>query len=248
MTKPRLLDLFCGAGGAAMGYHQAGFDVVGVDIKPQPNYPFEFYQADALDLLRHFEGCGSGPCMAYLWRKQFDAIHASPPCQRYSAAAEIHDSSERHPDLLPATVTALASQGLPWVIENVQRAPMPNAVTLCGSMFGLGVRRHRMFASNHLLMVPTCGSHSRWYASVFGGRCIGRQRVTGADSGAGSRTQTWDRFDDELATGREAMGIGWMDLNELSEAIPPAYTEFIGARLLNAIAAPSTRETNNDTD
>lgn len=215
----RLLDLFCGAGGAAMGYHRAGFDVVGVDINAQPRYPFELVKADALEWAADF------------W-DLFDVIHASPPCQRYSAAAEIHDSAEDHPDLIPPTRAFLRATGLPWVMENVERAPLNTSLVLCGSMFSLGVKRHRWFESNMLMLAPQCGSHDDWYASVFGGRCLGRQRVTGAAPGSGARTQTWDKFDDELATAREAMGIDWMNLKELSEAIPPAYTEWIGTQLL----------------
>jgi DNA (cytosine-5)-methyltransferase 1 len=210
----RLLDLFCGAGGAAMGYWMAGFEVVGVDIVDQPNYPFEFHQADALTF--PLDG--------------FDAVHASPPCQRYSAAAEIHDSSEDHPDLIGPMRQRLTDWGGPWVMENVERAPMSKSLVLCGSMFDLGVRRHRLFESNLLLLSQPCGSHELWYASVFGGRCVGRQRVTHA--GPGIRSQTWDKFPDELATAREAMEIDWMTLDELSEAIPPVYTQHIGEQLI----------------
>src|SRR5688500_5351188 len=110
---PVLLDLFCGAGGASVGYHRAGFEVVGVDIKPQPNYPFEFHQLDVTTDVQWG-----------LLPERFDAIHASPPCQRYSAAAEIHDTSEDHPDLIDPVRGRLQATGLPWVMENVERAPM----------------------------------------------------------------------------------------------------------------------------
>ena len=209
----RLLDLFCGAGGAAMGYHRAGFDVYGVDINPQPNYPFEFVQADAMTF--PFDG--------------FDAIHASPPCQRYSAAANIHDTADTHPDLIPPTRARLERSGVPWVMENVERSTLNTTLILCGSMFGLGVRRHRLFESNVVVLTPPCGPHTRWYASVFGGRCVGRQHITNA--GPGFRAQTWDKFDD-AGTASQAMGIDWMTLTELSEAIPPAYTEHIGRQLI----------------
>lgn len=232
MTRPRLLDLFCCAGGAGKGYELAGFDVIGIDIEPQPNYPFKFHQSDAVEFLRN---AVLAPKM--FERLHIDAIHASPPCQRYSAAAEIHDSSDQHPDLIPVVRDLLQRTGLPWVMENVERAPLNTTLVLCGSMFGLGVRRHRQFESNVLMLAPQCGSHDDWYASVFGGRCLGRQRVTGAKAGSGERTQTWDKFDDELVTAREAMGIDWMNLKELSEAIPPDYTEWIGRRLLEQLEA-----------
>jgi DNA (cytosine-5)-methyltransferase 1 len=115
-------------------------------------------------------------------------------------------------------------------MENVERAPLNASLMLCGSMFGLGVKRHRLFESNVLMLGPPCGSHQEWYAGVFGGRCVGRQRVTKA--GPGKRTQMWDKFEDELGTARRAMGIDWMTLPELSEAIPPDYTEWIGRHLL----------------
>jgi DNA (cytosine-5)-methyltransferase 1 len=214
-TRPVLLDLFCKAGGAARGYQRAGFYVVGVDIEPQPRYAGdEFVQADALTF--PLDG--------------FDAIHASPPCQRYSAAAEIHDSAGQHPDLIPPIRARLRASGLPWVMENVARAPLDTSLVLCGSMFGLGVRRHRHFESSVLILAEPCGSHDDWYASVFGGRCVGRQRRTYA--GPGLRQQTWDKFNDELATASRAMGIGWMTLEELGEAIPPAYTEHIGLQFM----------------
>ena len=144
--RPRLLDLFCGAGGAAVGYHRAGFDVVGVDITPQPNYPFEFVQADALDCARLVIRCGTAT---------FDAIHASPPCQAYIAACRRATSAADHPDLIGPTRELLQATGLPYVIENVARRPAAStAVLLCGSMFGLGVRRHRLFETNWPLMTP----------------------------------------------------------------------------------------------
>lgn len=148
VSQPRILDLFCGAGGAARGYQLAGFHVTGVDIADQPNYAGDdFIRADALAALA--DGVpGARP-------ERFDAIHASPPCQRYSAAADIHDSSEAHPDLVPPVRMYLRSIARPHVIENVERSPLLNPVLLCGSMFGLGVRRHRLFESNVAMLVPT---------------------------------------------------------------------------------------------
>ena len=141
MSRPKLLDLFCGAGGCSVGYHRAGFDVTGVDARPQPSYPFAFVQADAL---------------AYLGEhgREYDAVHASPPCQRYSIARRIHGNGETHPDLLEPTRAALVSNGRPWIIENVPGAPVRFPVLLCGLMFGLRVFRHRLFESSVLLFCP----------------------------------------------------------------------------------------------
>src|ERR1035437_665181 len=132
MTKPRLLDLFCCAGGAAMGYHRAGFEVVGVDIKPQPHYPFEFHQGDALTY--PLEG--------------FDAYHASPPCQRFSAMQMIHHNQEVWPDLVDPIRQRLIATRKPYVIENVPATPLRVDLMLCGTMFGLRMPRHRIFESN----------------------------------------------------------------------------------------------------
>jgi DNA (cytosine-5)-methyltransferase 1 len=134
--KPRLLDLFCGAGGAAMGYSRAGFDVVGVDIRPQPNYPFEFVQADAMDC----------PCAWMI--SYFDAIHASPPCQHYAGVTAWRGDRDMHPDLVARTRDLLERTGLPWVIENVREAPITGHVLLCGTRFGLPFRRHRHFETS----------------------------------------------------------------------------------------------------
>lgn len=133
---PRLLDLFCGAGGAAMGYHQAGFEVVGVDIKPQPRYPFEFHQADALTF--PLEG--------------FDVIHASPPCQAFTKAQIIR--SKQHPELIEPIRQRLIANGKPYVIENVVGAPLVKPITLCGAMFGLRTYRHRLFESSAPISEP----------------------------------------------------------------------------------------------
>ena len=141
MTRPRLLDLFCGAGGAAMGYHRAGFDVVGVDINPQPHYPFAFHQADALEY----------PLAG------FDAIHASPPCQRFSTMTQRWARSSSRPGPDEPTRSRLRESMLPYVIENVAGAPLVGPIRLCGSSFGLPVRRHRLFEmSSPPLLVPPC--------------------------------------------------------------------------------------------
>lgn len=205
MTRPRILDLFCGAGGAGMGYHRAGFDVVGVDVNPQPHYPFEFHQADAMTF--PLDG--------------FDAIHASPPCQRYMRGGLVE--RDRHPDLLPAIRHRLSALNVPWVIENVPGAPMRVDAQLCGSHFGLGVRRHRWFEFNvpRLILVAAC-DHTAPVAGVYG-HLHGQ---AGAYPGMlPSTLESWS----------DAMGIDWMTAPELSEAIPPAYTEWIGEWLLAAM-------------
>jgi DNA (cytosine-5)-methyltransferase 1 len=208
MSSPRLLDLFCGAGGAAMGYHRAGFEVVGVDIVDQPNYPFEFHLDDALELL----------ATPWFVVEDFDAIHASPPCQAFSLAQRIQD--REHPELIEDTRKLLQSSGLPYVIENVEGAPLLDPTMLCGAMFpGLAVYRHRLFETSFPVNAPVHPAH------IAPLRKMGRpplpgefMHVVGNFSGA--------------AQARRAMGIDWMVRNELREAIPPAYTEHIGAQLL----------------
>ena len=210
----RLLDLFCGAGGAAMGYSRAGFEVVGVDINPQPHYPFEFHQADALTF--PLDG--------------FDAIHASPPCQAYTVANNIHGRDD-HPDLLPATRQRLVASGVQWIIENVPGAPMENYVTLCGLALGLGVKRHRQFETSFMIWnPPPCPhGHPGDWVSVFGHTVLERGHVVGKAKGGGNTIKRRHLGTDR---GREAMGIDWMTRDELSEAIPPAMTEFIGRQLV----------------
>jgi DNA (cytosine-5)-methyltransferase 1 len=212
VNRPMLLDLFCGAGGAAMGYHQAGFDVVGVDIKPQPRYPFEFIQDDALDVLT----ARSLPC---------NAIHASPPCQAYSSLR--HRTGGTYPDLVEPTRDLLRATGLPYVIENVPGAPLVEPLWLCGSEFGLvdggrWLKRHRGFESNVTLMgAGGCNCAGRPIGGVYG---------TGTQDG---RT----RFKFGVAGRRRVMGIDWMTTAELALAIPPAYTRFIGEQLLAHLGA-----------
>jgi DNA (cytosine-5)-methyltransferase 1 len=215
MSRPLLLDLFCGAGGAAMGYHRAGFDVVGVDIKPQPHYPFEFVRGDAFDYLSHNVSV-------------FDAIHASPPCQAYTVANNIHQ--REHPDLLPDARSLLMLTGLPYIIENVPGAPMQNYVQVCGLGLGLNVKRHRWFESNAPLWGVQCPkSHPGDWLLVFGHTVLERGHEIGRTANNGPRIR---RKHTTTERGREAMGIDWMNRDELSEAIPPAYTEFIGQQLI----------------
>lgn len=213
--KPRLLDLFCGAGGAAMGYHRAGFEVVGVDLSPQPRYPFRFVQADAMSLPAWLIGLG------------FDAVHASPPCQEVSSTRHLRDAQGkkgRTVNLIPETRALLRATGLPYIIENVPRAPLEDPVWLCGSMFGLAVergplRRHRGFEASFPIPVPEDTHRSL-------GRPLGVYGSMRDDIPQGGRTVS------SLAEGQALMGIDWMRWNELKESIPPAYTEHIGRALI----------------
>ncbi len=146
MAKPRLLDLFCGAGGAGMGYHRAGFEVVGVDIAPQPHYPFEFHQMDALAVMSDDWIANPAHNPTPL---DFDAIHGSPPCQHFTRYRNnVKDITDRYADLLAPVRASLVESGLPYVIENVEGSPLVEPTTLCGSMFDLDVRRHRLFETN----------------------------------------------------------------------------------------------------
>jgi DNA (cytosine-5)-methyltransferase 1 len=214
--RPVLLDLFCGAGGASQGYYEAGFDVVGVDLHPQKNYPFEFVQMDALDYLETQD------------LSRFSAIHASPPCQAFTALRTAWNAKP-HDDLLTPTRGYLMKIGVPWVLENVPGAPMTNHITLCGTMFGLGVgnaelRRHRLFETSWPFagLMPRCGHGQRPITiGVYGQHGRDRRR----------NVQTFFSVMD----GRVAMGIDWMSGDELSQSIPPAYTRYIGAQLLRHI-------------
>jgi DNA (cytosine-5)-methyltransferase 1 len=229
MIKLRLLDLFCGAGGAAMGYHRAGFEVVGVDIKPQPRYPFQFWQEDALELLARFiELAAKG----FANLKQFDAIHASPPCQAFSDLAwHPQNKDVIYPDLVTPLRPLLEATGLPYVIENVEGAPLNDPVMLCGSSVGLSVRRHRLFEANFPLMVPPCshGQQKRQFKVWRHGREMLSAVVPVYGTGGGKAADSWP----------EAMGIDWMTRAEMAEAIPPAYTELIGHQLMSHIQARS---------
>lgn len=198
-----LLDLYCGAGGASMGYLRAGFSVVGVDIVPQRHYPAKFVQADALDYLaKHGH--------------EFALVHASPPCQAYSDAWRIQ--ARAHPRLIEPTRQVLQHLGCPYVIENVPGAPLQAPILLCGAMFGLQTYRHRLFESSMTLSAPAHPEHTQV------------QRKMGRPVRAGEFIQVVGHFSNvDLA--RSAMGISWMTRNELAEAIPPAYTEYLGHQL-----------------
>lgn len=201
-----------------MGLHRAGFEVVGVDIKPQPHYPFEFHQADALSF--PLDG--------------FDFIWASPPCQAYSAANNIHGRTD-HPDLVAAVRERLVASGVEYVIENVEGAPLRHPVTLCGLAFGLNVKRHRQFEASFAFLAPPCprGHPGNW-VSIFGHTVLERSSQIGRTAKDGPRFRRKHLGTD---VGRAAMGIPWMNRAELSQAIPPAYSEFIGRAALQAALA-----------
>lgn len=217
-TKPRLLDLFCGAGGCSVGYERAGFEIaLGVDVNPQPHYPFHFWQDDAIEWLREQIEYGQV-------RRNYDAIHASPPCQDHMETPHAEHGTGW---LLEGTRELLKETGLPWVIENVpnrRKQHMRPDYTLCGCMFGLpGLRRER------------------WFETSWGGFAMNldHNHTDPTISVVGHGTPSWVREklgrNPTIHEYRAAMGIDWMNRDELSQAIPPAYTEFIGAQLLEHI-------------
>lgn len=212
----RALDLFCKAGGVGMGLHRAGFEVTGVDIKHQPNYPFQFICADALTI--SLTG--------------YDFVWASPTCQRFTAMKYAPGAKgDAHPDMIAPMRKRLQSAGIPWVMENVVGAPLRDPVTLCGSMFGCGaqgcqLQRHRNFESSFSIAQPACRHDDRPVIGIYGGHA--RRRAASA-GGRGTR-DVWRGG--HKAAASEAMGIDWMTLGELSEAIPPAYSKYIAEQFL----------------
>lgn len=234
-ARPLLLDLFCGDGGAAMGYYEAGFNVVGIDIEPHPKYPFVCHTDDALRVLDDVE-----------FLSKFDAIHASPPCQGYSRMRHLPWlAGKEYPLLIDPVRDRLIKRGLPWVIENVEDAPLQRSpglfgvhgVLLCGTMFGLGVYRHRPFESNVIISQPAHPAHTE---TIQEGNNLGdrartpvRRGITAwqEDGGVGAHMSNVDRY-------RKAMGINWpMPAKGLSQAIPPAYTRWIGTQLIEHLKA-----------
>lgn len=205
-----------------MGYRQAGFYVTGVDIEDHSRgYPGEFVQGDALEFLKEHG-------------HDFDVIHASPPCQGYSEMKDMPDAKQ-HPLLIGPTRDALIVSGKPYVIENVEgaKSSMTDPITLCGSMFGLGaagfqLRRHRLFESNVALTCPPC-AHTSPVIGVYGGHVRCRSSKYWRHGGADFPGQ------DKGSLARQAMGIEWMTMADLSEAIPPAYTEHIGRQLTEVL-------------
>lgn len=220
--KFKILDLYCCAGGAAVGYAQAGFKVVGIDRDEQPEYPFTFIKGDAL---------GLGAEMA----NEFDAIHASPPCQHFTKYNNCRKNLKyKYEDLIELIRIMLIESGKPYIIENVVGSPLLAPITLCGSMFGLDIRRHRLFESNILLMQAEC-NHKIWNPNRFPG---GRSRERGNARMLCRGTIEIGRWNIPIATQQKGMGINWInDLRKLSEAIPPAYTNFLGLQLLSFLKA-----------
>lgn len=227
-----LLDLFSCAGGAAMGYHRAGWDVFCVDIDPQPNNPFWFHQGDAIAVLGRLLNGGlvtfhhpDGRSRA-MGLSDFAAAHGSPPCQSFTAyRRKGHGVGDGYLNLIPEARMLLSRTGLPYVIENVPGAPLEDPVMLCGSSFGLDVRRHRLFESNVSLAAPPC-DHS-WQTPRFA-PASNRTNLR--------RTVEVGVWRIPLDVQKKAMGIDWMTLPELSEALPPAYTEHIGKQLMGVLA------------
>ncbi|MFC9757383.1 SAM-dependent methyltransferase [Streptomyces sp. NPDC056921] len=209
---PRLLDLFCCQGGAAKGYANAGFDVTGVDLVPQPRYPFTFIQAEAVAFIRAHGA-------------EFDVIHTSPPCQHDSECQRIQGNP--HPDLIGPTRAALESTGRPWIIENVRGAvpKLRTPVMLCGGMFGLGTYRHRYFETSGFAL-PQPGHPAHTVPQAKMGRPIP----------PGHYGQFVGNFSG-VDHARRVMGVPWMNRDGIRECVPPAYTEHIGTRALAALPA-----------
>jgi DNA (cytosine-5)-methyltransferase 1 len=209
----KVLDLFCGAGGASMGYYNAGFDVVGIDNKAHKDYPFVMVVADVMDLTPDY-------------LQQFDLIHASPPCQPFTSLMKLAHAQGKQtnkPDLLEPTRRLLRASGVNYIIENVPGAPLRNPVQLCGSSFGLKVRRHRLFESYLTLKGSKCDHKAQ-------GRPIGVYGSMKDEIPNGGKTAN------SVEEARDAMGITWaMKWGDLVEAIPPVYTEYLGRQALEQL-------------
>ena len=210
----KLLDLYCGVGGASVGYHQAGFEVYGVDLKHGKRYPYTYLRADVLDVLTDEE-----------YINQFDVIHASPPCQTHSITQHLRNAQGKTTsklDLIPETRAALIASGKPYIIENVPGSPLINPIQLCGSSFGLKVRRHRLFESNLPLVGSVCNHKLQ-------GRPIGVYGSLNDEIPKGGKTAS------TIDEARAAMDMPWAIWTELVEDIPPAYTKYLGGQVWNLV-------------
>ena len=220
----KLLDLFCGVGGASVGYGWAGFEVHGVDLKHgkrYPKYPYIYLRADVLYVIRDAE-----------FIQQFDVIHASPPCQTHSITKHLRNAqgnSTSKLDLIPETRAALIASGKPYIIENVPGSPLIDPIQLCGSSFGLKVRRHRLFESNMALQGSVCNHKNQGkpvgvYGSM-GDQPQGLNKANGKYVYGGQVARS-------IQEARDAMGMDWGIWSELKEAIPPAFTKYLGEQLI----------------
>jgi len=208
----KLLDLYCGVGGASAGYYKAGFDVTGIDLKHGRRYPYKYIKGDVLLYLQDLD-----------FLRSFDIIHASPPCQTHSITQHLRNAQGKSTsklDLIPQTRAALIASGKPYVIENVPGSPLINPIQLCGSSFALQVRRHRLFESNMKLTGSVCDHKAQ-------GRPVGVYGSLNDQIPKGGKTAT------TIDEGRDAMGMPWAIWTELVEAIPPAYSEYIGKQIIN---------------
>jgi DNA (cytosine-5)-methyltransferase 1 len=223
----RVLDLFCGAGGAALGYNLAGYEVFGVDIKPQPRYPFKFLVRDVERFLKYHS------------LEKYHLIHASPPCQAYSQIRFAHPEIV-HPELIDSIRALLHRTGKPWIIENVPGAPLIDPIILCGTHFGLGatgndgiyrqLRRHRLFESNLKLSAPAACSHR--------GKTVG---VYGDGGGYRREPSTKKMYTAIKREAEEALGIMGMTMIEYAQALPPVYTKHLGKQARPQIFKPPFR-------
>lgn len=246
----RLLDLFCCAGGAAVGYHRAGFTPYGVDINPQPNYPYAFHQGDVLEVMRVLNAGGAidftHPCGRVEWLTLADFVlaHASPPCQAFSKTKTLHTNT--HPDLVEPTRAALIETGLPYIIENVVGAPLLDPLVLCGTEFnmtapdvdGLPLKlvRHRLFESNlPLTRAGTCNHDPKVLtASIYGagGGWTPEHRDSATRRGG---------YVPHTDVCRALLGVDWTTKHELSQVVPPRFTEHLGHQAMHHLAAPQAQ-------
>ena len=224
MSKPILLDLFCGAGGAAKGYADTGFEVIGVDIEHHEDFPYEFHTGEALTTLDQVIADGG-----MFAGKRVNAVHASPPCQAYSTMTP---DKSKHPELVEPVRERLLALGVPYAIENVPAAPLVDPTKLCGSMFpndGLRVRRHRLFETNFTVHELYCNHKAQGQVvGVYGSHWDSREffRPDGKRRGAKATS---------LEDARDAMGIDWMCWDDLKESIPPAYARWIGRHMIGVV-------------